>query len=507
MPNGHKPIQDGELLAAVDLGSNSFHMVVARYQHGELRVIDRLRDSVRMAAGLHRDGTLDSQRRDRALACLARFGQRLRALPPGRVRAVATNTVRRMSAPHAFLLPAETALGHPIEIVSGREEARLIYLGVAHSLPESRERRLCIDIGGGSTEFIIGMGMDALETESLQMGCVASTLRFFEDGKLTAKRWRQAQTEIGVELQQFAADYRARGWAETIGSSGTIRAIGNIVQANGWSDSGITNTSLERLREALLTAGSIDKLRLLGLSEERQSVITGGVAILQAAFDALDLQRMHVCETAMREGLLHDLIGRAEQRDPRTESIEALVRRYDVDRTHARRVEATAHLLFDQLADPWQLDGDALDWLRWAARIHEIGLAIAHSQHHLHGAYLVRHSDLAGFTRQEQEFLATILRCHRRKPDLEALAALPERVRRTAVRVTALLRVAALLHRARSADRLPALTVRGDDRMLELKLGRNWLEQHPLTVADLDQERDHLKDLGLKLQLRAAERV
>lgn len=507
MPNGQKPIQDGELLAAVDLGSNSYHMVVARYQHGELRVIDRLRDSVRMAAGLRQDGSLDSLRRDRALACLARFGQRLRALPPGRVRAVATNTVRRMSAPHAFLLPAETALGHPIEIVSGREEARLIYLGVAHSLPESRERRLCIDVGGGSTEFIIGIGMEALETESLQMGCVASTLRFFEDGKLTAKRWRQAQTEIGVELQQFAADYRARGWGETIGSSGTIRAIGNIVQANGWSDAGITHTSLDRLREALLAAGSIDKLRLLGLSEERQSVIVGGIAILEAAFAALGLERMQVCETAMREGLLYDLIGRAEQRDPRTASIEGLVRRYDADRVHAQRVEATSRLLFDQIAEPWQLDGDALDWLRWAARIHEIGLAIAHSQHHVHGAYLVRNSDLAGFTRQEQDFLATILRCHRRKPDQEALAALPERSRRTAVRVTALLRVAVLLHRARSADRLPALSARADERTLELKLSREWLEQHPLTVADLDQEREHLKDLGFKLQLRAAEKV
>ncbi len=507
MPNGQKPIQDGELLAAVDLGSNSYHMVVARYQHGELRVIDRLRDSVRMAAGLQRDGSLDSTRRDRALACLARFGQRLRALPQGRVRAVATNTVRRMSAPHAFLLPAETALGHPIEIVSGREEARLIYLGVAHGLPESHEPRLCIDIGGGSTEFIIGRGMETLETESLQMGCVASSLRFFADGKLTSKRWRQAQTEIGVELQQFAADYRARGWGETVGSSGTIRAIGNIVQASGWSDAGITRGSLDRLREALLAAGSIDKLRLLGLSEERQSVIAGGIAILEAAFVALELDRMQVCETAMREGLLYDLIGRAEQRDPRTASIESLVRRYDVDRAQARRVESTAQLLFDQIADAWQLDGDALDWLRWAARIHEIGLAIAHSQHHLHGAYLIRNSDLAGFTRQEQDFLATILRCHRRKPDQEALAALPERLRRTAARVTALLRVAVLLHRARSAERLPTLTVRADDRGLELKLGRDWLAQHPLTVADLDQEREHLKDLGVKLQLRAAEKV
>jgi exopolyphosphatase / guanosine-5'-triphosphate,3'-diphosphate pyrophosphatase len=308
-------------------------------------------------------------------------------------------------------------------------------------------------------------------------------------------------------LQQFAADYRAHGWGEAIGSSGTIRAIGNAIQANGWSESGITLASLERLREALLAAGSIDKIRLLGLSEERQSVIAGGVAILEAAFVALGLQQMQVCETAMREGLLYDLIGRAEQRDPRTASIEALVRRYDVDQAQARRVEATAQLLFDQSADAWQLDADAADWLRWAARIHEIGLAIAHSQHHVHGAYLTRHSDLAGFTRQEQEFLATILRCHRRKPDQEALAALPDRSRRTATRITALLRLSVLLHRARSADRLPALSLRADERSLELKLGRDWLEQHPLTVVDLDQERENFKDLGVKLQLRAAEKV
>ncbi|MCU7376001.1 Ppx/GppA phosphatase family protein [Paucibacter sp. O1-1] len=353
----------------------------------------------------------------------------------------------------------------------------------------------------------MGAGLDPIERESLQMGCVASTLRFFGDGKLTAKRWRQAQTEIGVELQQFAADYRSRGWGETIGSSGTIRAIGNLIQANGWSDSFITAESLARLRDAILAAGSIEKIRLPGLSEERQAVLAGGVAILEAAFAALRLDRMQVCETAMREGLLYDMIGRAEQRDPRTASIESLVRRYDVDRSHALRVEATAHALFDQIADAWDLDAEALDWLLWAARMHEIGLAIAHSQHHMHGAYLVKHADLAGFTRQEQELLSTVLRCHRRKPDQDLLNALPDRQRRAATRVTALLRLAVLLQRARSADPMPPLSLRWDERTLELKLPRAWLEQHPLTVADLDQERDYMKELGFKLQLRASDRA
>jgi len=500
-------IREGELLAAVDLGSNSFHMVVARYEHGEPRVIDRLRDSVRLAAGLRPDGSLDAVRRDKALACLARFGQRLRALPQERVRAVATNTVRRLNAPGIFLGPAEHALGHPIEVVSGREEARLIYLGVAHGIPDSPQQRLVIDIGGGSTEFIIGKHFEALEKESLQMGCVASTLRFFGDGKLSQKRWRQAQTEIAVELQQFAADYRAQGWGETIGSSGTIKAIGSVLQAMGWADSGITRPALERMRDAVIDSGSIERLRLPGLAEERASILPGGLAILEAAFAGLDIKQMRICETAMREGLLYDMIGRAEHRDPRAASIAALAQRYAVDQAQAARVEATALALFEQIAHDWQLGHAERDWLTWAARIHEIGLAIAHSQHHLHGAYIIEHSDLAGFARHEQQVLAAILRCHRRKPDEMALRGVPERLRRQTARVTALLRLAVLLTRSRAADPPPPMALEAEDRSLQLKLSRDWLDAHPLTRADLDQERDYLRQFDIKLQVREADRL
>jgi exopolyphosphatase / guanosine-5'-triphosphate,3'-diphosphate pyrophosphatase len=503
----NSPIRDGELLAAADLGSNSFHLVVARYEHGELRVIDRLRDSVRLAAGLRPDGGLDPARRDKALECLARFGQRLRVLPQQRVRAVATNTVRRLSNPAGFLGPAEQALGHPIEVVSGREEARLIYLGVAHGIPDSPQRRLVIDIGGGSTEFIIGQRFEALEKESLQMGCVASSLRFFGDGKLSQKRWKQAQTEIAVELQQFAADYRTQGWGEAIGSSGTIKAIGNVLQAAGWCDTGITREAMERMRDAMLDCGSIERLRLPGLAEDRTSVLPGGLAILEAAFAALDITQMRICDTAMREGLLYDMIGRAEHRDPRTASIAALAQRYAVDKAHAARVEATSLALFDQVERDWQLGHAERDWLIWAARIHEIGLAIAHSQHHLHGAYIVENSDLAGFARHEQQVLAAMLRCHRRKPDETILRALPERLRRTTARVTALLRLAVLLQRGRAADPSPPLDLQADDRQLQLKLARSWLDAHPLTRADLEQERDYLKQFDIKLHVRESERV
>ncbi|MEO8804081.1 MAG: exopolyphosphatase [Rudaea sp.] len=508
MPEVIQPqINEGDLLAAADIGSNSFHLLVARYEHGEPRVIDRLRDSVRLAAGLDEDGNLDATHHERAMDCLSRFGQRLRGLPPSRIRAVATNAVRQLSHPAAFLQPAERALGHPIEVVSGREEARLIYLGVAHGIPESPERRLVIDIGGASTEFIIGQGFEALEKESLQIGCIASTLRFFGDGKLTRKRWKQAQTEIAVEMQQFVADYRAFGWGETIGSSGTARSIGNVVQAAGWCDSGISRQALEQLREALLECGTVENIRLPGLSSDRTPIFAGGVAILEASFAALGLEHMRVCDTAMREGLLYDMIGRAEQRDPRTASITALAQRYAVDRAHAQRVRDTALILFDQVNGEWNLGPAERDWIGWAADIHEIGLSIAHSQHHVHGAYIVEKSDLAGFARHEQHVLAAILRCHRRKPDVTALRMLPERLRQSGLRVTALLRLAVLLQRGRNTEPLPPLQLRADGKTLSLALPAMWLATHPLTRADLESERDYLKLLDIKLQVRESEKL
>lgn len=500
-------LHDGQLLAAVDLGSNSFHLVVARYEHGRLRQIDRLRDNVRMAMGLHADGSLEPERRKRALECLARFGQRLRALPSEHVRAVATNSVRRLAHPQAFLLPAETALGHPIEVVSGREEARLIYLGVAHDLAQSPQRRLVVDVGGGSTEFIIGQGFEALETESVQMGCVASSLRFFADGQFTPKRWRQAQTEIALELQQFAADYRARGWGEAIGSSGTAKSIGAIVQANGWCEQGISAASVARLRDAILEAGSIDNLRLAGLADDRRQILAGGVVILEAVFATFALDHMGVCETAMREGLLYDMVGRAMHGDPRAGSIAALASRYGVERAQAARVHYAAMELFDQVAATWHLGALERDLLGWAADIHEIGLAIAHSLHHIHGAYIVAHSDLDGFSRQGQQALAAIIRSHRRKPDRESINALPDRLRVPVRHLTALLRLAALLERSRTTEALPPLHLAIEDKTLRLELPGDWLEQHPLTRADLEQERDYCKILDLKLQVRAMEKA
>jgi exopolyphosphatase/guanosine-5'-triphosphate,3'-diphosphate pyrophosphatase len=502
--NAADTIREGDSLAAVDMGSNSFHLVVARYEHGDLRIIDRLRETVRMAMGLREDGSIEPERQRRALTCLAKFGQRLRELPSARVRAVATNAVRRLRAPRAFLLTAETALGHPIEVVSGREEARLIYVGVAHGIPNSAQRRLVVDIGGGSTEFIIGRGMQAQQTESLQMGCIASTMRFFEDGKITRKRWERARSEIELELQQFAANYRQIGWQETVGSSGSVRALGAVSAALGHAEGYITRESLDTIRELLIDAGDIERIRLPSLSEERQPIIAGGAVILDSVFRGLGIERMLVCETAMREGLLYDLLGRVEHSDPREQSIAALAKRYGVDVAHARRVEDTAMGLFEQVDIAWELGDAHRDWLSWCCRVHEIGLAIAHSQHHIHGAYLVRHSDLFGFASQEQQVLAFIVRAHRRAIDVSELNALPERLARPAMRVVALLRLAVLLHRSRSPEALPEVQLRASEKSLRIAMPETWLASHPLTRTDLDTERKHLADMSLRLQVVVA---
>lgn len=494
------PLRDGDMLAAIDLGSNSFHMVVATYMLGQLRIVDRLRETVRLAEGLDGRGGLSPEVMDRALQCLARFGQRIRDIPPQRVRALATNTVRLLASPQAFLVPAETALGHAVEVISGREEARLIYLGVAHAQPpKPGYRRLVIDIGGGSTECIIGRGFQALERESLQVGCIATTRRFFGNGKLSRRKWREAVIEVGAEFQQFANSYRALGWNEAIGASGTNKAIGEICAAMKLTKGAVTAEALPQVRDRLLQADHIDDIQLPGLSDDRRPIITGGVLVLEAAFGALGLSRLAVSKAAMREGVLYDMLGRGSEHDPRETSILALTRRYGIDASQAGRVEGTAIRLFDQVATAWSLDPDDLLMLAWAARLHELGLVIAHSQYQVHGAYVIEHSDIAGFSRQEQQFIAALVRTHRRKIPKSAFDALPDRLLASARRTAALLRIAALLHRARDTDEIPRLDLEVNGSKMLLRLSREWLANRPLLHADLEGEPADIAPLGVQL--------
>ena len=492
------PLQDNDQLAAVDLGSNSFHMVVARYTQGQLRVIDRLRETVRMADGLDARGGLSQEAHQRAIDCLSRFGQRIRELPASRVRALATNTVRRLALPQSFLVPAEAALGHAIEVVSGREEARLIYLGVAQAQPpKPGTRRLVIDIGGGSTEFIIGSGLQPLERESVQVGCIASTRRFFPGGKLSRKRWMSALTEITAELQQFAQQYRALGWQEAIGSSGTAKAIGDICAAMKLTKGAITAEALPQVRDRLLQAERVDQIDLPSLSKDRQPIIAGGVLVMEAAFQALGIDRMMVSKAAMREGILYDMLGRRGSDDPRELSVATMMQRYGVDTEQADRVDATAQRLFEQVAKVWDLGEDDARLLHWAARLHEIGQAVAHSQYHVHGAYLLEHSDIAGFSRQEQLMLAALVRTHRRGIPKSAFDALPDRRIPAVRRLAALLRLAVLLHRAHDATPIPTLELTADGDTLRLLLDKQWIDARPLLRADLIGESDDMPGLGV----------
>ncbi len=496
------PLADGDLIAAIDLGSNSYHMVVARYAQGQFRVVDRLREMVRMAEGLDGHGGLSTAARDRALACLSRFGERIRDIPPQRVRAIATNTVRALREPQAFLVPAESALGHAIEIVSGREEARLVYLGVAHAQPsEPGELRLVMDVGGGSTECIIGSGLEAIERESLQMGCVATTRRFFDNGKLSRKKWKQAQDEIGAEFQQFAHRYRELGWRDVLGSSGTIKAIGHICAEMKLTKGAITAEALPQVRDRLLEAGHIDKIELPGLSNDRKPVIAGGLLVVEAAFNALGIERMLVSRAAMREGILCDMIGLGGDEDPRDAAIDVLMARYEVDEDQAARVEATAMHLFDQVAKSWDLDAEDRAKLGWAAWLHEIGLAVAHSQHHVHGAYLLEHSDISGFTRQQQQVLSVLVRSQRRGIPKHAFEQVPDRLLLRTRRITALLRLAVLLNRSHGRIDLPRLKLAADGAQLTLTLPKRWLDERPLLRSDLSGEPDDMRALGIDLHI------
>ena len=490
-------------VAAVDLGSNSFHMIIARAVEGGLHTLDRMREMVQLARGLDETGYLTPEAQARGIACLQRFGERLRGMPPGSVRAVGTNTLRKAQNAASFLRDAREALGHPIEIIAGREEARLIYLGVSHSSPDHAGNRLVIDIGGGSTEYIIGEGFEPYHRESLTMGCVSYSQRFFRNGELNQANQRAAETAAALELLAIRPRYRAIGWLTAVGSSGTVGAIAEILRANHWSNDGITLQGLHELRRALLAAGRLDHLSLPGLRPERVAVLPGGLAILLASFESLEIGQLAVSDGALREGLLYDHLGRLLDEDVRDRTIRQLVRRYHVDLAHARRILRTALQLLDQVQDSCRLPQDEhRNMLSWATLLHELGLAIAHSGYHKHGAYLIANSDMPGFSHQEQQFLAAIIRGHRQRFPKRALTMLPEGLEFIAWRLAVILRIAALLHRSRPPEPLPDVAIRFklDKLAVRLTFPDDWLENHPLIRADLERNVVFFKDAGMKLR-------
>jgi len=476
-------------------------MIVGELRHGQLVIIDRIRETVRLAEGLSDAGELTDDARQRALACLSRFGERLQTMHAASVRAAGTSTIRRVHEDSTFMADAEAALGHPIEIISGIEEARLIYNGVTHSLPPNDGLRLVLDIGGGSTEVILGKGSRPTALESLHLGCVSMTERFFPDGRITRNAFERARVATRLELRPVKAFFRGVADIEAIGTSGTIVSSERVARGIGIFESGgMTLGTIETMIELVLGFETIGKLRLSDLSERRAEVWPGGLAILAELIGVLRIRALRVSEGALREGLLYDLLGRLQHEDARERTVRAMSARYQVDEPQAMRVAATAALLLAQCSDSWDLSSNLVpNMLEWAARLHEIGLDISHDGFQRHGAYVAEHADMPGFPRAEQRFLAFLIGSQRHEINVRYENQLPRNWRKDALRLALLLRLSVLLNRSRRDAEIPNISLTVGDKALRLAFDKEWLAANPLTADDLIREQRFLDSVGYKL--------
>ncbi|MBU0588609.1 MAG: exopolyphosphatase [Gammaproteobacteria bacterium] len=411
-------MQNGTRLAAVDLGSNSFRLEIGRLDHGQIHRNEYLKETVRQGNGLDEERNLTPEAMQRGWDCLARFGERLAGFKPGQVRAIATQTLREARNREAFLAHAQNILGFPIDVISGREEARLIYQGVAHMLPQSDERRLVVDIGGRSTELILGQSFDARVMESYRVGSVAWSMRYFEQGQFTPRAFKAAEIAAKAVLDEALNAYPREAWDVAYGSSGTIGAVSDVLTAAGWDAGSVTQEGLDWLLERLLKAQTADRLRMDNLKEDRRAVIGGGISVLRAVFDLLGIEEMHAAEGALRHGALYDLLDREhEQTDLRATSINRLALKFEVDKAHAQRVGKVARNLFQQACKPLSPSDDTEHHkqLGWAAQLHEMGSLISHSDYHKHGAYILDHADTPGFSMSELHRLSLLVLGHRGK--------------------------------------------------------------------------------------------
>lgn len=477
-------------------------MIVGEMRHGQLAIIDRLKETVRLSEGLKDKGTLTDAARQRALDCLGRFGERLRDMHASSVRTAGTSALRRATDSGDFRAEAEKALGHPIEVISGIEEARLIFSGVSHSLPPNDGFRLVLDIGGGSTELILGKGETPRALESLHMGCVLMTERFFGGGQISRQNMDAARMAARLKLRPVKAYFRDAAGIEAVGTSGTIISTEAVARALGVIElNDLTPGSVESLIDRVLEFDNIADLSLRGLSERRSQVWPGGLAILIELMTVLRIGHLKVSDGALREGLLYDHLGRFKHEDARERSVQAMAKRYNVDRDQARRVAETARRLLDQVASAWVPGSTLVDSvIRWGSLLHEIGLDISHNSFQKHGAYIAENADLPGFPRSEQLLLSYLIATQRSEFEKSRLRSLPFEWRESALRLAILLRIAVLLNRSRTAIDLSGVAAAADHRCLHLKFPKGWLEVNPLTIADLEREREYLGEIDYDLR-------
>ncbi|MFQ2585177.1 exopolyphosphatase [Aeromonas caviae] len=490
---------DNSLYAAVDLGSNSFHMVIARLTEGRMQIIDRIKERVRLAEGMDEQRRMSQEAMARGLDCLALFAERLTNIKPDQIRIAGTYTLRRASNARDFVREAAKVLNHPIEIISGQEEARLIYQGVAHT-QHIEGQVLVVDIGGGSTELIIGEGFSPLALTSRKMGCVSFTQSFFGNGKLGEKAFNAAVLEAQHQLAPIINQYRKLGWQSCLGSSGSIRTVRDVLQGEEWTDGAITLAGLERLKEEMLKHKRVDQLKLVGLTEERQGVFAAAVAILLGLFTSLPIERMEYSDGALREGLLYEFEERLQHHDIRERTALALSTHYRIDKRQATRVESSVLSLFDALSGPWEMPEEPYRAiLGWAARLHEIGLAINYSGIHKHSAYILQNTDLPGFNQDDQALLAALVRFHRKGLKLSELPALPNHDEQTVLRCIRILRLAVAAHHRRQDNLLPEWNVQAAGDQLVVTLPLDWCDENKLLMQNLEKEHRYCHEQGWPL--------
>ncbi len=487
-------------IAALDLGSNSFHLVVARVVADSLQIVHKVKQKVRLADGLNSENLLSEEAIERGLETLRVMAHSLKGFEPDTVRIVATHTLRRATNAKQFIKRAKAILPYPIEVISGIEEARLIYNGVAHT-HHDRGQQLVIDIGGGSTEFIIGDGIKPKLCRSLQMGCVSYTKRFFGNGEIKAKYFEKAITCAEQELELVEEKYRKLGWVECIGTSGTIRTLVSLCNANSESaDNAITLKQLKQLMKQCISAGHIDKLDFPDLVEDRRPVLCAGLAVLIAAFEAFNIDNLQLSPAALREGVLYQMEDALEHADIRERTAKSLVARYDVDTAQALRVLNTCMSFCDAVRKPWKLScKNENSLLSWAAMFHEVGLQINSRGVQRHSAYIIQNVDMPGFNQEEQELLATLVRFQRKKIKLNEFPEWSQFEQGDVAKLLCILRLSVLLNIKRQENLVPDIGIAVSKKDITLTFPEGWLSKKPIITADLEREQTYLQALDLRL--------
>ena len=495
-------------VAALDIGSNSFHLVVARIMAGSVQILHRVKQKVRLADGLNKQQILSDEAMQRGLDALQACKESMQGFNPDTVRIVATHTLRRAKNANAFIKAARDIIPYPVEVIAGVEEARLIYLGVAHT-SAAAGKRLVIDIGGGSTEFIIGKYFEPILLRSVQMGCVSYTNRFFSEGELKPKAFKKAITAAQQELEMISDRYLHMGWKTCLGSSGTIRTIANLIHeisnpqvTEPSIPAKITLEGLEKLIEKCCDCGKVSKLNFSNLSEDRRTVFPAGLAVLTGIFKSLKITEMEYSPSALREGVLYEMEERLQHHDIRQRTAKSMATRYDVDTDHAKRVLATTKHLYHQCKSQWKIENTELkSILGWAALLHEVGLQINSRGVQKHSAYILRNAELPGFNQEQQSLLATLVAMHRKKIRKEELPQFQQFSQTETFKLLTLLRLGVLLNIRRQDDLLPDIQCTAEKQELTLTFPTDWLTQSGLIQADLETEAMRLRNIGITLLL------